>query len=389
MIEKIDGWEVIREIGTGGQGQVYLVCRDDGRGVIERMVHALKWLIPGTNTPEKLKPLREELALALDDFVRGRRMLGALKKLKDPNEEGKARLRLEAEVYETISDSHLLKIVEKKLPDDWIVTEFQPNGTLESRLSRFKGDVLGSLKLLRPIVRVLAEMHSKGFTHRDVKPGNLFIRQDGELVLGDAGLAFYDNDKDNRVTKTYENVGTRDYMPAWAMSRRVEIKPSFDVFSVGKVLWAMIAGIPACPLWYVRETENELKNIFPDDPLILWVTKIFDMTVVERETDCLGNASELLRMIDETLNAAARGGQPIGKSIARLCRVCGAGSYRPVSKETDIDEVRRFGLQPYGETLHLIYSCDNCGHIQIFYSKEKGNHQNGSAEPPKAWRKSK
>ena len=50
------------------------------------------------------------------------------------------------------------------------------------------------------------------------------------LILGDFGLVFYsDNDKP-RVSKTFENVGSRDWMPGWAYGKRVEeVNPTFDV----------------------------------------------------------------------------------------------------------------------------------------------------------------
>jgi serine/threonine protein kinase len=176
---------------------------------------------------------------------------------------------------------------------------------------------------------VLAKLHDARFVHRDFKPGNIFIGRGGELVLGDAGLAFYKDDS-ARATQTYENVGTRDYMPAWAYSRRLkEINPTFDVFSVGKVIWAMIAGEPACPLWYVLKLENDLTTRFPERVEILWINEFLTKFVVEDETAMqIRDGSDLLKAIDLILPAIQSRAVPPAKALdTRSCRVCFIGNY--------------------------------------------------------------
>ena len=76
--------------------------------------------------------------------------------------------------------------------------------------------------------------------------------------------------------------------------RLTDVQPNFDVFSLGKVLWAMIAGRPILPLWYHREPRFNLGEMFPDNESIAFVQKILDRTVVEKPTDCLTDATELL-----------------------------------------------------------------------------------------------
>jgi serine/threonine protein kinase len=216
------------------------------------------------------------------------------------------------------------------------------------------------LKAIRPVVHVLAEMHSKGFTHRDFKPGNIFVGKQGELVLGDAGLAYYENGKDARVSKTFENVGTREYMPAWAMSRRTEIRPTFDVFSVGKVLWAMIAGQPTVQLWYIHEEHSELTTLFPENGAILWANELLNKCVVEKESEMkIQDAAQLLEEIDRIIEAIeVKAVVPaLVHSIRRGCRVCWVGEYTPVAISIGND---RMGRQ--GKT----YQCNQCGHLELF-----------------------
>ncbi len=105
------------------------------------------------------------------------------------------------------------------------------------------------MKAFRPLVEGVAKLHERGFVHRDIKPQNIFIDANGNLVLGDFGIVFFDDPAHTRLSATFENVGSRDWMPGWAYSVRIEaVKPAFDVFSLGKVLWAMISTKPVLPL---------------------------------------------------------------------------------------------------------------------------------------------
>jgi hypothetical protein len=88
-------------------------------------------------------------------------------------------------------------------------------------LGRTQGDVLGSLLAFRSLLEAVAKLHEKGYVHRDIKPDNIFVADDGHLVLGDFGLVIEPGAADGRLTDTYENVGSRDWMPGWAMGLRI------------------------------------------------------------------------------------------------------------------------------------------------------------------------
>jgi serine/threonine protein kinase len=332
MAGSLSVWKVLKELGSGGQGRVSLVV-DRDKDPIKRIVEPLKGLVPGANREDELEELRRRFGDALLDFVRGRYGLGALKQLTNPTEEATARLKIEAHIYETVADAHLLRIIDKKIDENWIVTEFQPNGTLSDRLESFKGHALTALRAIRPVVNVLAKMDASAFVHRDFKPGNIFIGNDGEFVLGDAGLAFYQDLSGSSVTQTYENVGTREYMPAWAYGQKTEIRPTFDSFSVGKVIWAMIAGRPACPLWYVFKDEFNLVKLFPEKTEMLWINELLGKCVVEEEEKDMKllDAQKFLSEIDSTIDAIEANATPAAylRRVKRRCRVCGEGFYHP------------------------------------------------------------
>lgn len=198
-------------------------------------------------------------------------------------------------------------------------------------------------------------MHEASLVHRDIKPDNIFNFA-GRLVLGDLGLVHFIDQDQTRLSDTFENVGSRDWMPAWAMGMRLEdIRPSFDVFSLGKLLWSMVSGKPVLQLWYVHDERFELEKMFPNTPDISWARQILDKCIVEKEQDCLANAKELLGLVDTVLAALERHSQIVGKDVARICRVCGLGQYRQMSPRIVAFENFR------------LFACSKCGHTELFW----------------------
>lgn len=126
----------------------------------------------------------------------------------------------------------------------------------------FQGNMLAALAAFRQLVEGVSQIHDAGLAHRDIKPANVFMSSDNRLVLGDLGMVFFADDQRTRVMETYKNVGSRDWMPGWAMGIRVEdVKPSFDVFSLGKLFWSMLSGRPKLQPWYHHRDEFELEKM--------------------------------------------------------------------------------------------------------------------------------
>jgi serine/threonine protein kinase len=202
-------------------------------------------------------------------------------------------------------------------------------------------------------------MHKLSFVHRDFKPGNIFMGRSGELILGDAGLA-YSMDERKRATETVESVGTRHYKPAWAYGGRLEgVNPTFDVFSVGKVIWAMIAGESSCPLWYVLKDKYNLELRFPNQPEMLWVNALLSKCVVEEEKEMrLRDGSSLLNEMDVAMRALRLRAIPPDKAlVVRSCRICFVGTY------VEDNSGNRGGIvYPAGHC----FRCDRCGHLEFF-----------------------
>ena len=212
--------------------------------------------------------------------------------------------------------------------EGWVVTEFYPGGTLEDHLLEFRGNALLSLTIFRQIVETVAALHKEKIFHRDIKPANIFIREDGDPVLGDFGIAFLP-DLPERLTFTSESVGPRDYMPPWAEAeeRLDQISGHFDVYMLGKLLWCMVAG----RLKLIRERyvkpEFDLTTNFQGDPRMHMINAILETSLHDDPKECLPEAGELLPWVDAHLNVMRRGGQMLRDGVPRPCRVCGNGFY--------------------------------------------------------------
>ena len=242
----------------------------------------------------------------------------------------------------------------------------------------FTADIYRALTALRPIVAVVAKLHAKGTVHRDIKLQNTLVSDTGELVLGDFGIVFLEGG--NRPTEQLERVGSRDWMPPWAHTgmRVDDVKPSFDVFPLGKMIWCMISGRTMLPFWYHREPQNDLTKLFPHNTAMHLVNEVLDRCVVQHEKDCLSSASELLKIVDETIDALRVGGEPVSDGIPRRCRVCGRGHYRRIKKDSA-------SLAEAPTILVDVYGCESCGHIQMFGQRDAQYTSRAGKKNPRFW----
>jgi serine/threonine protein kinase len=177
----------------------------------------------------------------------------------------KAKERLSKEVAILSKNLHpnILKIVDSSIAEGWLVSSYYSLGNLSIHKVKYQGNPLEALIAMRPLVEAVAALHEVKIIHRDIKPDNIFVTDNG-LVLGDFGIAHLEDEDNTRVSETYENVGSRDWMPTWAMGMRLDdVRPTFDVFGLGKVLWSMISGRSKLRLWYYNRPEFESNNLFP------------------------------------------------------------------------------------------------------------------------------
>lgn len=124
----------------------------------------------------------------------------------------------------------------------WIVMEFlegEPLDELIERSGRLRPARVAEIG--RAVLRALRHAHGQGIVHRDVKPGNVFVRTDGRIVLTDFGIASLDGRE--RLTATGYPIGTPGYIAPERL-RRADLppEPSSDLFSLGALLYTALTG---------------------------------------------------------------------------------------------------------------------------------------------------
>ena len=363
-------WETFGEpLGKGGQGVVYM-ARDTSKLDLDNaagaIVNAIRSLAGDYASGTERNEIAADAARRILDYGKEKNpaFCGALKVLhqvdnEDDYKKQVGRMNQEVDALSKMTHPNIARMLDANLYQRWFVMEYFPERTLSDQEPRFKGDLFGALTAFRPLVEGVAEIHRKNLVHRDIKPENIFVSPSRGLVLADFGLVFFTDDDRSRVSETYENVGSRDWMPGWAFGMRVEeVRPSFDVFCLGKLLWSLVSGKRKLRLWYHHHDDFELEKMFPGDADIRWAPILLDKSIVEHEKDCLPDAGALLQEIDRVLGALRRKGQVVSDTVARICRVCGLGNYREITGQ------KFQGLTGAGG--FRIFECPQCGHAEFF-----------------------
>lgn len=375
---RVGAWEQLEPLGEGGQSRVFLV-RSPGRNqerrdVIQQVLGANPWEIR-INDQERVERIHR-LATALSKYARPDRTseLGALKMFKIPvgspdEEEALGRLRNEVAVLGQKKPG-LVKLLDANEKEKWIVTEYMPNGTIDKKPSAYKGTPFRALRAFRSLVETVASLHKENVVHRDIKPANVFAAEDDKLVLGDFGIVYLPHQAE-RLTRTDERVGPRDYMPQWGDlgERHENVQPNFDVYMLGKLLWCMVSGRLKLPREYHKRPAFDVTVLFPNDPNMRIINEIIEKCVVEEPQHCLNSAQELLGIVDESL-AALEQGLPMldGKGkLALPCRVCGRGVYQEHYPDG------RFQLEAFDNSNRRtnpaflrVFVCNVCCHYELF-----------------------
>jgi serine/threonine protein kinase len=150
----------------------------------------------------------------------------------------------EAKAASAIDHSNIGTIYEIDETDDgvtFIVMALYDGETLRERMDRGQIGVGEALDIASQIASGLSKAHRRNIVHRDIKPSNIIITSDGEVKIIDFGLAKLAGR--TRLTKEASTLGTAAYMsPEQAKGEEVDHRS--DIFSLGVILYEMLAGEP-------------------------------------------------------------------------------------------------------------------------------------------------
>ena len=234
----------------------------------------------------------------------------AIKILKDEflnNEEFKRRFKNESKAIALLSHPNIVKVYDVNFGEklQYIVMEYIAGITLKEYINK-QGAITwnDALFFMTQILRAVQHAHDKGIVHRDIKPQNIILLQNGNIKVTDFGIARFSR-SDTR-TLTEQAIGSVHYIaPEQAKGEYTDEKA--DIYSLGVVLYEMLAGnVPfeadsavSVALMQLQADAKKLTDINPDIPLGLEQICIHAMQ--KNPLDRYQTASEMLLDIEEVI----------------------------------------------------------------------------------------
>ncbi|EYT84441.1 serine/threonine protein kinase [Streptomyces sp. Tu 6176] len=154
-----------------------------------------------------------------------------------------ARTRAEARAAARINHSAVVTVHDVLEHDGrpWIVMELVEGQSLADAVKeRGRVEPAEAARVGLWVLRALCAAHAAGVLHRDVKPGNVLLSQDGRVLLTDFGIAQIEGD--TTITRTGEVVGSVDYL-APERVRGHDPGPSSDLWALGATLYTAVEGL--------------------------------------------------------------------------------------------------------------------------------------------------
>ena len=155
-----------------------------------------------------------------------------------------ARVLREARAAARLSGPGVVTVFDVLQDEDhaYIVMELVEAPSL-AELVRRRGPLspIRTAQIGRQVLRVLEAAHEKGIVHRDVKPGNVIVRQDGHVKLADFGIARLKDD--TNITSTGLVLGSPSYM-APEQAKGLSSGPSADLWGLGATMYFAVEGRP-------------------------------------------------------------------------------------------------------------------------------------------------
>src|SRR5436305_5760934 len=183
------------------------------------------------------------------------------------------RFRREARAVARLSHPNIVTVIDRGDDDgrQFIVFEYVEGENLKELVLRSgRLPVRRAVELALPVADGLAFAHQEGLVHRDVKPQNVLLSSEGEVKVTDFGIA-RSLHVEHGVTQTGTVLGTGEYLAPEQASGK-PVSPATDVYSLGVVLWELLAGdVPfvgenfvAVALRHVNEPPPHLRERRPD-----------------------------------------------------------------------------------------------------------------------------
>lgn len=199
-------YEIIKKIGQGGMGAVYLA---------------------------KDTRLDRQVAIKRLNLVASQQDLDLFKK----------RFEREAKVMASFQHPNIVSVFDYGQDDEgvYLVLEYVPGGSLAQEMRKRRFTVEEAIEILLPLSEALSAIHSRNRVHRDIKPANVIFDEYGNPKLADFGVVkLLERQDGHTLTATGAAVGTPAYMAPELIGG--EASPATDQYALGVVLYELVTG---------------------------------------------------------------------------------------------------------------------------------------------------
>lgn len=264
-------YTVLRELGAGGMGVVYH-CRDE---FLQREI-AIKMLLP-------------EL-MADDDTVEVFRQ--------------EARLAAQLEHPNVVTIHNIGMENREGKVHHYIAMEFLPGGSLKQSIIRESAQLEQCLEWMKQLAIGLNYAHKRGVVHQDIKPDNIFITHDGNLKIGDFGLALIATGV--AVERAVQGKGTPAYMSP-ELCRGDPQDHRSDIYSLGAVFYELLtrerpykaSGMIEMAMKHATAPIPSARKVSPDIPDVL--DRAVQKMMAKGPDDRYQSLAEVLTILEKLL----------------------------------------------------------------------------------------
>lgn len=241
---QVDNYHLLKEIGTGASCQVFVGFLDGNR-----------------DKKLAIKLINENSTFSREEDMR--MMETECKILSKVKHKHIVNLH-------SVSNSGRLKIGNLEFKEPYTVLELAENGCIVDCLEK-TGNLTEDVSryYFRQLIEGLEHIHSHGYIHRDIKPDNLLLNSDFDMLISDFGHSVPMVDGVSDDTTYWTQLGTPMYNPPESHSKPATGSPAVDIFMAGTVLFIFLTGM--IPFKKGAETDDLFyQHFYQGTPRRFW-----------------------------------------------------------------------------------------------------------------------
>ncbi|HEV3446461.1 MAG TPA: serine/threonine-protein kinase [Gemmataceae bacterium] len=228
------GYEIVRELGRGGMGVVYLARQQ------------------GAKRPVALKLIRMDRLAHLTPQQRKKWL---------------SRFRTEGQATARITDDGVVTVYEVGALNGrpYYSMRYVPGQSLAEVLEKGPFPNRRAARLIQQVARAVQAVHDHNVKHRDLKPHNILVDANGRPYVSDFGLAQWEEASES-LTHTGEMLGSAHYVSPEQAADAAHVTNATDIYSLGATFYAVLTGQPPFPGKTLGEILHQVKYCEPVRP---------------------------------------------------------------------------------------------------------------------------